>query len=81
MLNRLWLTAMLSALCSHSVFANDGTLQTTSDVEETRDVSVMVFVGKNVRGFQSYPFKSTTGDQVLFGASAAWTPIDIPHRT
>ena len=80
MLKRLWLTALLSALFSHSAFANDRTQQTASDVGNTGDLSVMIFVAKNVRGFQSYPFKSTTGDQDLFGASAAWTPIDLPYR-
>ena len=54
---------------AHAQFATD---------EPTSDLSLLVFVGESVRGFQSYPFDSTDGDQDHIGAALAWTPVDLP---
>ncbi|MFZ2030532.1 MAG: hypothetical protein WAU68_09510 [Vitreimonas sp.] len=45
---------------------------------EHSTVSVLAFVGASVRGFQSYPFESTSGDQTFAGLSLAWTPLELP---
>lgn len=45
---------------------------------EHSELSVLVFVGASVRGFQSYPFEYTSGDQTIAGASLAWTPLELP---
>lgn len=45
---------------------------------EHSTLSVLVFAGSSVRGFQSYPFEFTDGDQKFAGVSLAWTPLELP---
>lgn len=42
------------------------------------NLSAALFIGKSVRGFQSYPLESTDGDQRFIGVSGAWMPLDAP---
>ncbi len=79
LLRRICLTLLLCASFSGAAIANDAKQQIDGSDDPNSDWSILVFAGKNVRGFQSYPFKSTPGDQTLAGASVAWTPIDLPY--
>lgn len=45
---------------------------------DSKDMSVFVFVGESVRGFDNYPFESTYGEQQFAGVSGNWTPIELP---
>lgn len=74
MQHRLGALAVISTLFTGSALAEQET-KTSSDKS---DLSVMVFAGSAVRGFDSYPFKSTYGAQKQAGVSAAWTPKALP---
>ena len=73
---RLSFLLFLASVTLFQMEASSANAQDTSS--DSRDMSVFVFVGESVRGFDNYPFESTYGDQQFAGISVNWTPIELP---